>query len=92
MGDGLTWQQDCKLTYDYHVSRVGANGKYINNGKGKKIGWSIRDTAKELNQSPSTISRKIKLAQGLKLHPFLYNYEEMKDAEQALKALVGLKK
>jgi hypothetical protein len=86
----MHWTDKANLVFEFHSNKIAKFGKFVNNGKGKKIGWSIRDTARELSMSPTTVSRMVKLIQASKIYPVLLTYGELGDAEQALKTFLEL--
>lgn len=59
---GIQWQDRCLLILDYHNLQV-TNHTYLEKG------WTIRDSAKELNLSPASIVQELKLARTLRNNP-----------------------
>lgn len=59
----LTWYERCNLIFSYHTDKQAELGTPDKSGSG---GWSIRDTARELELSPSTIQNDIQLAKAIR--------------------------
>jgi len=83
----LTWYEQAELVSDLHLIRQKKFGKPVfekGGGPkgGKKSGWSMRDTAKELGRALGAISEDIQIARLIRMDPSLKN---IKDKATALK-------
>ena len=71
----LSWYEESELVTQLHTRRVERNGN-TKKGRGKKGGWSLKDTAKELGRAVGAISESINLAKAVKDDPSLRNIKD----------------
>jgi len=90
MRHNLPWYEQVILEKSLHEMRVKEHGevKFLGRGKGKS-GWSLKDTAKELELSDATISEDLRLAEAIETHPDL---RKIKDRTTAVKVMRRLAK
>jgi adenine-specific DNA-methyltransferase len=75
----LQWYDQCILEKELHDLRQDEHGI----GKqGKKEGWSLRDTANELEMSFGTLSEDIRLAEAVMADPTLKNIQDKRTAKK----------
>ena len=77
----LSWDDQVTFEKNLHELRVSQNGK----GRGgKKIGWSLRDTAEELNMSFGVLSEDIRMADAISFDPSLRRIKNKSTAMQVI--------
>jgi site-specific DNA-methyltransferase (adenine-specific) len=77
----LAWDEQVKAERELHLLRIEQKGK----GKtGKKVGWSLRDTAQELNMSFGVLSEDIRMAEALELDPKLSRIKDKGTAKKVI--------
>ena len=77
--DNLSWRDRAMRILEYHESQMQAHGIPISGIRG---GWTVKDTAKELNLSSASIVQELKIARTLKTNPD--NLASAKTRNQAL--------
>lgn len=83
----MGWRIKCLEIESKHKNFVSEHGKLdMSKGGAKKKGWSIGDTARELNISKGKVSEDLRLARGIKNFPQIKNITERQDAIIFLKA------
>ena len=82
MRDNLPWYEVVELERQLHELRQAKHGKPVNVGGtlGYDGGWSLRDTAKELQMAFGTLSEDLKLAEALSKDPMLAKIKDKKTA------------
>lgn len=77
----LPWWEQVAKRKELHDLRVAQHGK----GKqGAKVGWSLRDTAKELGVGFGTLSEDLRLAEAVMANPQLRKIEDKKTAKRLI--------
>ena len=69
----FSWQEEVKLKQQIHHLYVERHG--LKQSPSDKEGWSIRETAKILGESPTTVSKDLRLAE------LMPQYEEIQEAD-----------
>ena len=71
------WVRESRKIYDFHTQKVKEKGK---TKQGRSGGWTIKQTATELNLSDGTVSQSVQLAKAMEKYPDLQNYSSKQDA------------
>lgn len=77
----LPWYEQVIKEKELHELRIAQHGE---GKKGKKIGWSIRDTAKELEISFGGLSEDLKIAEAVLSDPGLRRIEDKTTAKRII--------
>ena len=81
--ENIQWYDQIQLESEFHQMRIDEKGQQPKGRiSGQKEGWSLRDTAAELDIALGTLSQDINLAKAVQLNPSLKN---IKDKNTALK-------
>ncbi len=86
--NNLPWYEICELEKELHDFRVTQYGNKKTGRPfedGRKQGWSMRDTARELGISMGAISEDLNLATELKRNPNLRNVKDKETAKKLIK-------
>lgn len=86
----MTWQEEAFLKRQIHNLRLEIHGKKTSTSP-TAPGWSLRDTAKLMDVTPSEISTDIKLAEAVTQFPE-YEWEKCKSRSDAQKQLKKITK
>lgn len=83
----MPWFEQVELVEQLHELRQTQKGRPTleKGGGGKKTGWSLRDTAKELTASLGSVSQDLNLARVLKVNPTLKNIKDKATAAKVAK-------
>lgn len=79
----LPWYEQVQMEKDLHDLRQRQYGK-ATVGRGKE-GWSLRDTAKELDKALGHISQDLQLAEAIQRDPSLKNVQDKKTAMKLIR-------
>lgn len=71
------WVREVKNIYAFHREKVEKHGETV---QGRKVGWSLQQTAKEYNLSIGTISEAITLGKAMEKYPWLQNCYSKREA------------
>lgn len=77
----LDWSNQVICEKELHELRIAQNGQ---GKKGKKVGWSLRDTAAELQMAFGTLSEDIKLAEAVTADPQLARIKDKATARRVI--------
>jgi hypothetical protein len=83
----LPWYEQVAKEKELHELRQAAAGA---GKKGKKVGWSLRDTAEELNMSFGVLSEDIRMADAIVSDPSLRRIQDKSTARRVI--LEGIKR
>lgn len=75
----LPWYEQVELERKLHTLRIDEHGQ---GRPGKKSGWSLRDTAAELDMSFGVLSEDIRIAEVVEIDPTLKKVADKKTARQ----------
>jgi DNA modification methylase/ParB-like chromosome segregation protein Spo0J len=77
----LSWDEQVLAERELHELRIDQNGK----GKtGKKVGWSLRDTAQELQMSFGSLSEDLRMAEAIIHNPSLKRIKDKGTAKRII--------
>lgn len=79
--DNLSWSDQVIMEKELHELRQEQHGE---GKKGKKVGWSLRDTAEELNMSFGVLSEDIRMADALLRDPSLARIKDKSTAKKVI--------
>lgn len=85
------WPEDCALVAEWHQMRQEQKGKAASHRPqdGAKAGWSMRDTAKELERSLGSVSEDIALNKAILDNPHLAKIKDKSTALRLVKQAVS---
>lgn len=79
----LPWYEVCELERELHALRIAQHGQG-RSGPGKDTGWSLRDTAKELDMSFGVLSEDIRIAEIVAADPAYKKVGDKKTARRMI--------
>lgn len=86
----MTWLEECTLKREIHNMRLAIHGAKTSTAPGA-AGWSMRDTAKLLDETPANVSIDLSLAKAVEQFPEI-DWDSFKNKNEARKQVSKLTK
>lgn len=86
----MTWLEECTLKREIHNMRLAIHGQKTSTAPNAP-GWSMRDTAKLLDETPANVSMDLNLAQAVEQFPEI-EWDSFKNKNEARKQVSKLTK
>ena len=86
----MTWLEECTLKREIHNMRLAIHGAKVSTAPNAP-GWSMRDTAKLLDETPANLSLDLNLAKAVEQFPEI-DWENYKNKNEARKQVTKLTK